>query len=79
MCDKEHFEKLEGRVDKLEKEYAVHEATSTEQIKTLFNATKILFWVTVFFGGILLLTVVYGAVGEHGFNHVTKAAQDLRK
>lgn len=79
MCDKVHFEKLEGRVDKLEKEYAVHEATSTEQIKTLFNATKILFWVTVFFGGILLLTVVYGAIGERGFTHVTNAAKDLRK
>ena len=79
MCDREHFEELEGRVGKLEKEYAVHEATSTEQIKTLFNATKILFWVTVFFGGILLLTVVYGAIGERGFTHVTNAAKDLRK
>lgn len=77
MCAKEHFEELEERVDSLEKQYAVHEATSTEQIKTLFNSTKILFWVTVFFGGILLLTVVYGAVGEHGFNHVTNAANDL--
>jgi len=79
MCDKEHFEKLEDRVDCLEKQYAVHEAASTEQIKTLFNATKILFWVTVFFGGILLLTVVYGAVGENGFNHVANAANELRK
>lgn len=77
MCDKEHFEKLENRVEKLEKDYAVHAAQSTEQIKTLFHATQRLFWVNCIFTGILLLAVVYGAVGERGFNNVTKAAKDL--
>ena len=77
MCDKVHFEKLEERVEALEKDYAKHQAVSGEQIKTLFNAVNRLFWITCIFSGILLLTVVYGAVGERGFNHVTKAAEDL--
>lgn len=77
MCDKEHFEKLEDRVDELEKKYATHAAVSGEQIKTLFNAVQKLFWITIIFGGILLLTVVYGAIGERGFNHVTTTAKDM--
>lgn len=79
MCDKQHYEKLEDRVDKLEKDYATHQAVSGEQIKTLFNAVNRLFWITVIFSGILLLTVVYGAVGEQGFNHVTTAVKEVAK
>ena len=77
MCDKEHYEKLEGRVEKLEKDYSTHAAVSNEQIKTLFNAVNRLFWITVIFSGVLLLTVVYGAIGERGFNHVTEAAKEM--
>lgn len=77
MCDKVHFEELEGRVNKLEKEFAVHNAISTEQIKTLFKSTKILLWVSILYTGTLLLTVIYGAIGERGFNHVTDTAKDL--
>lgn len=77
MCDKEHFDKLEGRVEKLEKDYATHAAVSNEQIKTLFNAVNRLFWITVIFSGILLLTVVYGAIGEGGFNRVTETAKEM--
>lgn len=77
MCDKEHFQKLESRIDVLEKNYAVHAAASAEQIKTLFAAVQRLFWITCVFGGILLLTVVYGAIGEKGFNHVTCATKDI--
>lgn len=77
MCDKEHFEKLEERVGQLETNYAMHAAISGEQLKTLFNSVRTLFWIVVIFGGILLLTVVYGAVGERGFNHVTTAAKEL--
>lgn len=79
MCDKEKFRELEDRVDDLEKNYAVHAAASGEQIKTLFAAVQKLFWITCVFGGILLLTVVYGAIGEKGFNHVTNAAEELAK
>jgi hypothetical protein len=77
MCDKESFKALEKRVDGLEKAYAVHAAQSCEQIKTLFNAVQKLFWITCVFGGILLLTVVYGAIGEHGFNHVIDASKEV--
>ena len=77
MCDKAHFEELEGRVEQLEKDYSTHAAVSNEQIKTLFNAVNRLFWITCIFSGILLLTVVYGAIGERGFHHVTNAAKDL--
>lgn len=79
MCDKEHFEELENRVNTLEKNYSVHAAASGEQIKTLFAAVQKLFWITCVFGGILLLTVVYGAVGERGFNHVTNTAEEIVK
>ena len=78
MCDKQHFEELEERVEKLEKDYTTHAAVSNEQIKTLFNAVNRLFWISCIFSGILLLTVVYGAIGERGFNRVTEtAAKDL--
>jgi hypothetical protein len=79
MCDSKHYHELEKRVDTLEKDYATHQAVSGEQIKTLFNAVNRLFWITVIFSGILLLTVVYGAVGEHGFNHVTTAVKEVAK
>jgi hypothetical protein len=78
------LKELEGRVDtletrtnKLELKYEAHTAASGEQIKTLFASVQRLFWVSVIFGGILLLTVVYGAIGEHGFNHVTQATHDI--
>lgn len=77
MCDKANFKELEKRVDTLERNYERHAAASGEQIKTLFASVQKLFWVTVIFGGILLLTVVYGAIGEHGFNHVTQATHDI--
>ena len=77
MCDKVAFKALEKRVDKLEKECAVHDAQSSEKIKTLFNAVQKLFWISCVFGGILLLTVVYGAIGEHGFNHVIDASKEV--
>ena len=79
MCDKARFEDLKGRVDKLEKDYAVHAAQSCEQIKTLFHAVQRLFWISCIFSGILLLTVVYGAIGERGFKHVTTTVQEVAK
>ena len=79
MLDEAHFEDLKGRVDRLEKDYAVHAAQSCEQIKTLFHAVQRLFWITCIFSGILLLTVVYGAIGERGFNRVTDAAQRIAR
>jgi thiosulfate reductase cytochrome b subunit len=79
MCDKEHYHQLEDRVEKLEKDYSTHAAVSNEQIKTLFNAVNRLFWITVIFSGLLLLTVIYGAIGERGFNRVTATAKEIAK
>lgn len=79
MCDKEHYHQLEDRVEKLEKDYSTHAAVSNEQIKTLFNAVNRLFWITVIFSGLLLLTVIYGAIGERGFNRVTDTAKEMAK
>jgi thiosulfate reductase cytochrome b subunit len=79
MCDKEHYHQLEDRVEKLEKDYSTHAAVSNEQIKTLFNAVNRLFWITIIFSGLLLLTVIYGAIGERGFNRVTDTAKEMAK
>lgn len=79
MCDKQHYEQLEGRVEKLEKDYSTHAAVSNEQIKTLFNAVNRLFWITIIFSGLLLLTVIYGAIGERGFNRVTDTAKEMAR
>jgi hypothetical protein len=79
MYGQEAFKDLEQRITTIERNYAAHDAASREQIKTLFNSVQKLYWVSCVFGGILLLTVVYGAIGEHGFNHVTQAAKELRQ
>ena len=79
MCDKEHFQELEKRVISLEKSYATHTAVSEKQLEILFSSVQKLFWITCIFGGILLLTVVYGAVGERGFHSVTHATQEMAK
>lgn len=86
MCDKEHFEKLEGRVDDLEKAHREHEAEAREKFKSNEKLMNLLItcikWTV---GGMFLmlllfgLAVIYGAVGEHGFNHVTRAAEELSK
>lgn len=77
MCDKEHFEDLEKRVIYLEQSYATHTAVSEKQLEMLFSSVQRLFWVSCIFGGVLLLTVVYGAVGERGFHSVTTGAKEL--
>lgn len=85
MCDKEHFEKLEGRVGCLEKAHASHEAAAKERFaateKTMGLLVTCFKWV---FGSMFLLllimafTVVYGAIGERGLHSVSGAVQDVR-
>ena len=79
MCDKAHFEDLEERVNQLEKSYATHTAVSEKQLEILFSSVQRLFWTACIFGGVLLLTVVYGAIGERGFHSVTSGAKELAK
>lgn len=71
MCDKPHFEELEDRVTKMETAYAV----TGEQIKNLVKSVDRLTHVVYAFTFILLLAVVYGALGSTGFNAVTNAAK----
>ena len=78
MCDKESFNELEQRLNALEKSYEVHSKVSETQLETLFSSVQKLFWITCIFGGILLLTVVYGAIGERGFNHVTSEVSKMQ-
>lgn len=78
MCDAESFKELKKRVTKLEVDYATHSAVSEKQLEILFSSVQKLFWITCIFGGILLLTVVYGAIGEKGFNHVTNEVQKMQ-
>lgn len=85
MCDKPHFEELKGRVDALEDSVLVYHAKTDEQIKTLFNACRELndsaktllkvFSVSlVFIVTVAVFALVYGAIGQSGFNAVTRAA-----
>lgn len=70
MCDHESYKELRGRVDELEKGAARFD----EQIKTLFNACTRLYQVTCVFGLLMLLALIYGALGARGFNAVANAA-----
>lgn len=70
MCDKIEFEKLKDRMMALEKSQLVQ----GEQIKTLFRSSRLQFWTVWGITIILLLAVVYGALGPRGFNAVANAA-----
>ena len=74
MCDRESFKELRDRVTELEQ----NAARFDEQIKTLFNSCSRLYHVTVIFGLLMLLALIYGALGSHGFNAVTQASSSLR-
>lgn len=79
MCDRESFIALRSRVDKLEHDHIKHVSAAETQIRMLLTAIKWLFGITCVFCLILLLTVVYGAIGEKGFHHVTHASGELAK
>ena len=86
MCDRDHFHKLEDRVDRLESEVQVYHARTDERLKTLFQtceklsrtAATLLRAALTILGIVLIVSVfalVYGALGERGFKAVTTAAQ----
>jgi hypothetical protein len=72
MCDKAAYNKLREDVEALKQDQAVHNAKSEERFKTLFGILKwvISFMLTITM--ILLLTVIYGAVGERGFHSLER-------
>ena len=78
MCDKAAYEGLSKRVTALEKNQDVHDARSEERFKTLFGIIKwiISFMLTITL--ILLLTVIYGAIGERGFHAVSNELNQLK-
>ena len=90
MCDREHFDTLRDRVDRLEDDVNVYHARTDEQIRTLFAACRenadtaktLLRAARTILGIVLIVSVfalVYGAVGHDGFNAVTRAAQEARR
>ena len=74
MCDHEAYAELRDRVTALEKGAVRFD----EQIKTLFHSVTRLYHVTLLFGLLMLLALIYGAVGARGFNAVTGAAAQAR-
>lgn len=87
MCDRDHFHKLEGRVDRLEGDVKVYQARTDERLRTLFQtceklsstAATLLRAALTILGIVLVVSVfalVYGAVGHDGFNAVTRAARE---
>lgn len=84
MCDKAAFNKLREEItdlkrdhDDLKKEHEVHDARSEERFKTIFGIIKWIVSFILLMTLILLLTVVYGAVGERGFHAVTDSAHQI--
>ena len=80
MCDRESFAKIRTAIGELQKADAVQ----SEQIKTLFkttekqgdNQTRLVNRLVLAVIGVLILAVlalIFGALGEHGFNALTRA------
>jgi len=73
MCDHKHYGELERRVSRLEKTDAVHDAKLdmlTKQVR--FQMYTV--WGAFF---LVLLALIWGALGPGGFNAVTKAAPTI--
>ena len=91
MCDKESFAKIREQTEANTKQIAdlaKSDAVQSEQIKTLFHTTerqgdnqlKLVNRLVIAVIVVLILTVlalVFGALGEKGFNAVTRAATDI--
>ena len=71
MCDKTEYRKLRDRVETLERTSVKFD----EQLKTLFKSSQTLFRVVCVAAFIMLLALIYGALGQRGFNAVTGAAK----
>ena len=88
MCDQEAFARLRKQTEKNSQQIAAlvrTDAVQSEQLKTLFNSVKeqgdnqrqLLNRLVMAIIGILILVVlalIFGAIGKDGFNAVTNAA-----
>ena len=81
MCDRESFAKIRDAIGELQKADAVQ----SEQIKTLFHVTerqgdtqtRLVNRLVLAVIGVLILAVlalIFGALGEHGFNAVVRTS-----
>ena len=81
MCDRESFAKIRDAISDLQKAGAVQ----SEQIKTLFHVTerqgdtqtRLVNRLVLAVIGVLILAVlalIFGALGEHGFNAVVRTS-----
>ena len=71
MCDRIEYSKIRERVEALEKASVKFD----EQLKTLFRSSQTLFRVFCVAAFMMLLALIYGALGQRGFNAVTGAAK----
>ena len=80
MCDRESFAKMRDAIGELQKA----DAAQSEQIKTLFNTTSEMratiqgafsrmLWIFCVIALLAVLALVYGALGEEGFNAVSNS------
>ena len=91
MCDRESFARLRDQTEANTKqisELAKSDAVQSVQIANLAKTTerqgdvqlKLIKWLVVAIVGVLLISVlalVYGGLGERGFNGVTHAAPQM--
>lgn len=84
MCDREEFAKIRDAIVELQKA----DAQQSEQIKTLFATTKeqgdtqkmLVNRMLMLVGIVLILAIlalIWGGLGERGFNGVTSAAKSF--
>ena len=73
MNDKAKIDNLDERVTMLE----ISSAKIDERLSALVSSTSNLKWSLWSITLLLLLTVIYGAIGYRGFNQVTNAYSDM--
>lgn len=72
MCDKAEYRKIRERVEQLEKTSVKFD----QQLRTLFNSTQVILKIVCIAGFLMLLALIYGALGQRGFNAVTRASEN---
>ena len=73
MNDTAKIDNLDERVTMLE----ISSAKLDERLSALVSSTSNLKWSLWSITLLLLLTVIYGAIGDRGFNQVTNAYSDM--
>ena len=73
MNDTDKIDNLDERVTMLE----ISSAKLDERLSALVSSTSNLKWALWSITLLLLLTVIYGAIGYRGFNQVTNAYSDM--